>query len=115
MSLHEVALASGVPPNTLRRHVQNFPDYLPVWRQGRSLRLPLASVARAAHIAHLYRQGLTIPEVAARLRKDLPDPAQTPRPTHTILSALINALERQSKALERIAKELSLLAGRRRS
>ena len=102
--------SAGVPPNTLRRHVQNFPDYLPVWREGRSLRLPLASVAIAAHIAQLYRQDLTTSEVAARLRKDLPDPAQTLRhgPT-TILPALINALERQSKALERIAKELSFL------
>jgi hypothetical protein len=110
LCLGEVARAAGVPANTLRRHVQNFPDYLPVWREGRSLRLPLASVTIAAHIAQLCRLGLTTPEVAAKLREGLPDPAKTLRhdPT-TILPALIAALERQSKALEHIGKELSLL------
>jgi AcrR family transcriptional regulator len=49
-SLNKVARAAGVPVNTLRRHVKNFPDFLP---------------------------------------------------------ALITALERQSQALEHIAKELS--------
>jgi len=48
--LNKVARAAGVPVNTLRRHVKNFPDFLP---------------------------------------------------------ALITALERQSQALEHIAKELS--------
>lgn len=92
-----------MPSNTLRRHVQNFLDYLPVWREGRSLRLPLASVTIAAHIAQLYRQGLTTPEVASKFQEGLLDPAKTLRhdPT-TIIPALINALER-------IAKELSLL------
>jgi hypothetical protein len=108
LSLEEVSRAAGVPANTLRRHVQNFPDYLPVWREGRSLRLPLASVAIAVHIAHLYRHGLTTLEVGARLREGLPDPDKSLRhDTTTVLPALVNALERQSKALERIAKELS--------
>jgi hypothetical protein len=110
LCLGEVARAAGVPANTLRRHVQNFPDYLPVWREGRSLRLPLASVTIAAHIAQLYRLGLTTPEVAAKLREGLPDPAKTLRhdPT-TILPALIAALEHQNKALESIGQELRLL------
>ena len=108
LTLEEVSRASGVPPNTLRRHLHNFPDYLPAWREGRSLRLPLAAVAMAAHIAHFYRQGLTTPEVAAKLREGLPHPVKTLHhdPT-TLLPALITALERQSQALEQIAKELS--------
>jgi hypothetical protein len=67
-------------------------------------------VAITAHIAQLYRQGLTTPEVGAKLREGLPDPAKTLRhdPT-TIFPALVNALERQSKALEQTAKELTLL------
>ena len=40
LSLQEVALAAGMPVNTLRRHVKNFPHYLPTWREGRKLRLP---------------------------------------------------------------------------
>lgn len=110
LTIEEVSRAAGVPANTLRRHVHNFPDYLPAWRQGRSLRLPLASVAIAAHIAQLYRRGLTTPEVAARLREGLPDPDKSLRhDTTTVLPALIAALEHQNQALERIGKELSLL------
>jgi|GEM_PF-2601969 len=109
-SLNKVARAAGVPVSSLRRHVKNFPHYLPTWREGRKVRLPLAAVAMAVHIAQLYRQGLITPEVRAKLREGLPDPAQTLRydPT-TLLPALITALERQSKALERIGKELRLL------
>jgi transcriptional regulator with XRE-family HTH domain len=106
LTLEEVSRASGVPPNTLRRHLHNFPDYLPAWREGRSLRLPLAAVTMAAHIAHFYRQGLTTPEVAAKLREGLPHPAKTLRHDST---TLLPALERQSQALEAIGKELSLL------
>jgi len=110
LSLQEVALAAGVPVNSLRRHVRNFPAYLPAWREGRKVRLPLAAVAMAASIAQLHRQGLTTPEVRAKLREGLPDPAQTllHDPT-TLLPAFITAQERQSKALERIGKELRLL------
>jgi hypothetical protein len=108
LPLNEVARTAGVPVNSLRRHVKNFPHYLPTWREGRKLRLPLAGVAMAAHIAHFYRQGLTTPEVAAKLREGLPHPVKTLHhdPT-TLLPALITALERQSQALEQIAKELS--------
>uniref|UniRef100_A0A7V4LD47 DNA-binding protein n=1 Tax=Desulfobacca acetoxidans TaxID=60893 RepID=A0A7V4LD47_9BACT len=110
LSLQEVARAAGVPANILRRQVKNSPAYPPTWREGRNLRLPLAAVAMAAHIAQLYRQGLTTPEVGAKLREGLNDPAKTLRHDPTpLLPALINALERQSQALERIGKELSLL------
>ncbi len=56
-----------------------------------------------AHLAQLYRQGLTTPEVSIGLREGLPDPVKSLRhdPT-TILPALVNALER-------IAQEVSLL------
>ena len=108
LPLNEVARTAGVPVNSLRRHVKSLPDYLPAWREGRSLRQPLAAVTIAAHIAQLYRQGLTTPEVGAKLREGLPHPVKTLHhdPT-TLLPALITALERQSQALEQIAKELS--------
>ncbi len=70
---------------------------MPVWREGRSLRLPLAAVTIAAHIAQLYRQGLTTPEVATKLRDGLPDPTEALRhDATTVLPALVNALERQN-------------------
>jgi len=99
-----------VPANTIRRQVKNFPHYPPTWREGRKLRLPLAAVAIAARIAQLHRQGLTTPEASAKLREGLPNPAKTLHHDPTpLLPALITALEHQSKALERIGKELRLL------
>ncbi|EMG37554.1 putative transcriptional regulator [Desulfocurvibacter africanus PCS] len=65
----DLAKASGIARNTVRRYVKTFPGIFPGKRFGRVTRYPEASVEMLQRIAEFYREGLNAAEVKKRLAK----------------------------------------------